>query len=213
MKLLMLYGINCTKEIWSYINPYFANYEIDFVEYPHEITTKAIGVDNITKWVYENYHHNEYDAIIGHSLGGLIALQLVALYNMKFKKIIFLDTNLKPAEAFYRNLMTQENMDKHGDLIIKMFEEERKFYREEIFDSVQTNFDYTGYLQNISQKVYGIYGDRGILEYQDRIKDLNLTDETLEKLDLTFIKNACHMIMVENPEQLSKVIKDILRYE
>lgn len=71
MRLLMLYGVNCTNKIWDYIKPYFADYEIDYVEYPHEVTTKATAVDDITKWVYETYSCNRYDAIIGHSLGGM----------------------------------------------------------------------------------------------------------------------------------------------
>lgn len=31
---MMLYGVNCTKDIWNYINPYLRTFEIDYVEYP-----------------------------------------------------------------------------------------------------------------------------------------------------------------------------------
>lgn len=41
-----------------------------------------------------------YDAIIGHSLGGLIALELAAAYSLPCSRIICLDTNLKPAGTF-----------------------------------------------------------------------------------------------------------------
>lgn len=211
MRLLFLYGINCTKEIWNKITPYFLNYEVDYVEYPHEITAKAKKAEDITNWVYEAYHHNNYDAIIGHSLGGIVALQLVSKYKMDLGRVIFLDTNLKPAEAFYRNLMTPEHLEMYGNAISEMFEQEKNYYSKELYESVQSNFDYTKCLDNISQKVYGIYGDRGIPEYKNKIKDLNLTDEILEKIDLLFINNACHMIMYENPKKLSEVIKDILK--
>lgn len=210
MRLLMLYGVNCTVEIWENMKPYLADYEIDYVEYPHEVTKRARSVNDITRWVYENYSDNSYNAVIGHSLGGVIALQLVSDYKMKFEKIIYLDTNLKPAEVFYRNLMLPEHMEKYGDEILKMFETERPFYRKELFEAIQGDFDYTECLQNIPRKVYAIYGNRGVQDYPDRIRDLNLPDDTLNRLEFRFIPNSCHMMMIENPQGLSAVLKDII---
>lgn len=210
MKLLFLYGMNCTKKVWDKLNPYFSDDEIDYVEYPHNILLKSKQVEDITKWVYENYHHKDYDAIIGHSLGGIIALQLVSKYHMQCNQIIFLDTNLKPAEQFYRNLMTQEHLEKYGDDVMKMFDQERKYYTQELQQSVQAHFDYTNYLEDISQKVYGIYGDRGLPEYQKRINDLNLTENVIERIHFIFIHNACHMLMLENAEELSEVLHQII---
>lgn len=41
MRLLILYGVNCTKDIWNVIDPYLKEFEIDYVEYPHEVTLHA----------------------------------------------------------------------------------------------------------------------------------------------------------------------------
>lgn len=210
MKLLMLYGVNCTKKVWDYLNTYLSEYEVDYVEYPHEITQKAREVTDISEWVYENYHHQYYEAVIGHSFGGIVALQLAVKYKMKFGKLIYLDTNLKPADAFYRNLMTTEHMDEFGKSITAMFQEERKYYTPELFESIQGEYDYTNYLKEITQKVYAIYGDRNQAEYRDKVRDLNLSGEALEKIELSFINNACHMIMIENPKQLYEMIEAIL---
>ena len=193
MRLMMLYGVNCTKDVWNHIVPYFKNFEIDYVEYPHEITSTAKKVDDITEWVYKNYNQHHYDAIIGHSLGGIIAMQLITKYKMKVDKLIYLDTNLKPANKFYRNLMTQKNMEKYGVSILQILNKERRFYTDEF-----------------PQNIYAIYGDRGMPEYPNKIQDLNLSPQTLSNLNLVFIHNSCHMIMVENPKQLSEVIKKIL---
>lgn len=210
MRLLILYGVNCTKDIWRYINPYLRNFEIDYVEYPHEITRKAKRVEDITAWVYKNYGHHCYDAMIGHSLGGIIALQLVAKYKMKVDKIIYLDTNLKPAKEFFKNLMTQKNMEKYGESILRMLSEEKEFYTAKLLKSIQVDFDFTNLVNEISQDIYAIYGDRGMPEYPAKIQDLNLSAQVLKHLNLVFIHNACHMIMVENPQQLSEIIKGIL---
>lgn len=214
MRLLILYGVNCTRKIWDSFRPFLIDHEVDYVEYPHEVTLKAEKVEELTKWVYENYHCNSYQAVIGHSLGGIIALQLAAKYKMKFENIIYLDTNLKPAKEFYRNLMTPEHMNQFGDEIVQMFNTERAYYTCELLESIQNDeFDYTDVLKEIPQKVYGIYGDRGIPEYRNRIYDLNLSDETLKKLELKFITNACHMIMLENPKQLYQSLETIWNHD
>lgn len=210
MRLMILYGVNCTKGIWDYINPYLGNFEVDYVEYPHEVTINAKKVEDITEWVYKNYGNHCYDAVIGHSLGGIVALQLIAIYKMKVDKIIYLDTNLKPANEFYRNIMTQKNMEKYGKNILQMFSEERKFYAAELLKSIQVDFDYTNLVNEISQDIYAIYGDRGMPEYSDKIHDLNLSAQVLNRLKIMFIHDSCHMSMVENPEQLSEIIKGIL---
>ena len=210
MRLMMLYGVNCTKDVWNHIVPYFKNFEIDYVEYPHEITSTAKKVDDITEWVYKNYNQHHYDAIIGHSLGGIIAMQLITKYKMKIDKLIYLDTNLKPANKFYRNLMTQKNMEKYGVSILQILNKERRFYTDELLESIQVDFDYTNLVNEIPQNIYAIYGDRGMPEYPNKIQDLNLSPQTLSNLNLVFIHNSCHMIMVENPKQLSEVIKKIL---
>ena len=210
MRLMMLYGVNCTKDVWNHIVPYFKNFEIDYVEYPHEITSTAKKVDDISEWVYKNYNQHHYDAIIGHSLGGIIAMQLITKYKMKVDKLIYLDTNLKPANKFYRNLMTQKNMEKYGVSILQILNKERRFYTDELLESIQVDFDYTNLVNEIPQNIYAIYGDRGMPEYPNKIQDLNLSPQTLSNLNLVFIHNSCHMIMVENPKQLSEVIKKIL---
>lgn len=41
MKLLFLYGMNCTKDVWNQLNSYFSHDEIDYVEYTHDILLKS----------------------------------------------------------------------------------------------------------------------------------------------------------------------------
>lgn len=47
----------------------------------------------------------------------------------------------------------------------------------------------------------------------DRINDLNLPENVLHKIDFRFIPNSCHMMMIENPEGLSGVLKAIITTE
>jgi len=210
MKLLFLYGVNCTRKVWDRIIPYLSKYEIDFVEYKSEWTKNACSVEDLTRSIYEEYGMNKYDAVVGHSLGGIVALQLAHDYGMNFGKIIYLDTNLKPAEAFYRNLMTPEHMEQYGEEILSGFATERGNYTEEMFNRLREDFDYSYLVNELNQVVYGLYGDRNRPDYPSKTEALNLDEKTLCRLKLSFIPNACHMIMIENPVDLSNAIKAIL---
>lgn len=210
MKGLFLYGVNCTNDIWKNIKEGMSTYDITYAAYPHEITEQAKTPEDITKWVYETYRDHCFDFIVGHSLGGIIALQLAAIYHMTPGCIIFLDTNLKPANAFYRNLMTPEHMELYGTDVLNLMKEERGYYHPKMFEALQEEFDYTPYLKDIKCPIFGIYGDRDQPDYENRYTDLCLKESDFKDLRIRFIEHACHMPMVEQPERLVEIIKECL---
>lgn len=205
-KGLFLYGINCTTAIWREVKGELLGIDATFAEYPHEITQNAYHVSDITKWVYETYENEKFDFIVGHSMGGIIALELVARYKVKCDKIIFIESNLRPAKEFYRNLMLPDNMVKYGSEIKSMFKNEAPYYREELKSSLQQKFDFTSYIHEITCKIFGIYGDRGVEHYSKRIDDLCLDKDIEEKIDFKFIRNSCHMPMIENSQELTDIL-------
>lgn len=210
MKILILSGVKCTNQIWEKMKPYLEQYDAEYIEYDHEITKKASNVSELTAWVYKKCSSQSYDVVIGHSLGGLIGLQLSCDYPVSIGKMICLDTNFRPAEAFYRNLMTEDNMKRYSQFVFDMFEEESKFYLNEFFETLQCEFDYVEYVVNSPAKVYVIYGDRGMPEYDKKLEDLNLDEKTLDKLQILFCKNACHMMMLENSADLNALLNEIM---
>lgn len=211
MKGLFLYGVNCTNDIWENIKEGMASYDITYVTYPHEITTQAKTPQDITKWVYETYHDQQFDFIVGHSLGGILALELAAIYHMDPGCIIFLDTNLKPANAFYRNLMTPVHMELYGTDVMNLMNQERGYYHPKMLEALQEVFDYTPYLKDIKCPIYGIYGDREQPGYEHRYTDLCLNESDFKRLHIRFIEHSCHMPMIENPKQLVDIIKECLQ--
>ena len=84
------------------------------------------------------------------------------------------------------------------------YETGREEYRQ-----LQEQFDYSP-LTDITIPIHMIYGDRGICEYADRIQDLNLPWETVKRLQFHFIRNACHMPMLEQCEDTYRCIENIL---
>ena len=213
MRGIFLYGLNCKPWIWDDIKYDLRKFEIEYVEYPKTITKNCTSVADLSMWVYETYLSNNivYDFILGHSMGGLIALHLSMLPNVHINKTIFIESFLKPTEPFYRNLIMESNKSSIGDKVFAMLKEEDSNYTKELKSNLKENFDYTEYLERIHNNVYGIYGNRGNKEYPFLLRDLNLTREQLDKINISFVANSCHLPMLENPHELAQRIISILQ--
>lgn len=211
MKGLVLYGAMCTLDVWDALESNLSEHNVIFVEYPHDIIEKANNVSDITQWVYETYKEESFDFVVGHSMGGTIGLELAADFNLSCDKMIFIETNLKPAKAFYRNLMLATNMQRYGEKVTSMIKGESMYYGDSLKKSVREDFDYTDYIRRINSKIYGIYGDRGQRDYSNRIRDLCLDHEIASKIDFRFVEDSCHMPMIENPKALADIINSILK--
>lgn len=213
MKGLFLYGLKCQPWIWDGMRSDLADCDIEYVEYPEEVTKKCASVIELTAWVNEAClsHGQAYDFVLGHSMGGLIALQLSALDGARFRKTIFVESFLRPSEPFYRNLMMEANMATMSDRVLKMFNEEDSKYTPALKASLKKDFDYTGSLDHIANKVFGIYGDRGNRVRSFLLRNLDLDDRQLGKLDISFIPDSCHLPMLENSHELAQLTLLTLR--
>ena len=213
MKGLLLYGLKCRPWIWDQMRRDLADCDIEYVEYPEEVTRTCVSVSDLTAWVKVQYLSGgqAYDFVLGHSMGGLIALQLSALDGTRFRKTIFVESFLKPSGPFYHNLMMDANMAAMGDRVLAMFREEDAKYTPALKASLKEDFDYTGFLDHITGRVFGIYGDRGNRDRSLLLRSLDLDDKQLGKLDISFIRDACHLPMLENPHELAQRILAILQ--
>jgi pimeloyl-ACP methyl ester carboxylesterase len=213
VKGLFLYGVKCQPWIWDQMRSDLADCDVEYVEYPEEVTKKCVSVSELSAWVNERYLSRDqaYDFILGHSMGGLIALRLSALDGARFKKTIFVDSFLKPSEPFYQNLMMGANVATMGNKVFKMLSEEDAKYTAELKKSLKEDSDDTGLLERIANQVFGIYGDRGSRDRALLLRNLNLDSQQLGKLDISFIRDSCHLPMLENPHELAKRILSILQ--
>jgi len=210
MKGMFLYGANCTLDVWDRFKPHFNEPDTIYTAYPHTVTRQAESVSDIAHWVFETCQNDQpLDFIVGHSMGGIIALELAVKYAFQCRKVILIESNLKPANVFYRNLMTEQNMKTFGEQIMAMIQNEAPFYSSALKSSLQEDFDYSDFVRRCPVQVYGIYGDRGVENYPARISDLCLEKDIQENIQFQFVRDACHMPMVENPEALAAVIKHI----
>lgn len=207
-KALLLYGLNCTEAIWQPLLNNMQELKTDILTYPHEVTASAFEVMDLTKWVWPKVKDKHYDVIIAHSMGGVIALQL-AVMGIDCQHLILIETNLRPANPFYRNLMTAEHMIEYDEIKL-MLKQESAYASNELIASLQDEFDYTPLIHNLKQRIDIIYGDRNVPDYPERITDLCLDHQTINKLNFHFIADSCHLPMIENPRGLAECIKMLI---
>lgn len=183
---------------------------MEFAAYPHAVTHEAGSVTDVSRWVCDRYGTSPFDVLIGHSMGGIIALELAADMGFECGTVILIESNLRPAGAFYRNLMTPAHMQAYGDRVMGMLKGEAPFYSAELKKTLQEDFDYTDYVKRYDGRLYGIYGDRGVRDYPDRIADLHLSVEVAARIRFSFVHDACHLPMLENPAELVALLGAIL---
>ena len=209
-KGLILYGVGCTSAVWDEFQTYFGDFAVTYAAYPHEITQTAHTASDVTKWVYARYGRERFDFIAGHSMGGIIALELAARYQMSVGTVILIETNLRPAGSFYRTLLLPANTPKYGERLKAMFREEAPYYTGELKASIQEGFDFSEYLFETDAAVFGVYGDRGVPNYAGRIGDLCLSRAAAERIRFRFVENSAHMPMIENPHGLAAILRDCI---
>jgi pimeloyl-ACP methyl ester carboxylesterase len=124
MRGLFLYGAGCRPCVWEDLMPLLGGVEALVCEYPREVTLNAHTVSDITRWVSSQYKSERLDFLVGHSMGGRVALSLVTEFALDCGKLILLESSPKPSGAFYRNLMTPAHMEAHGDKVLRMLKEE-----------------------------------------------------------------------------------------
>ena len=107
--------------------------------------------------------------------------------------------------------MMKASMATTGDSVLAMFREEDATYTPELKARLKEGFDYTESLDHIANQVFGIYGDRGSRDRSLLLRNLDLDDQQLGKLDISFIHDSCHLPMLENPHELAQRILAILQ--
>ena len=136
MIILMLQGLYCTSKLWKQAATCLKEHDLLFMEYPHEVTSQAVQVMDLASWIASQLPR-DIDVIIGHSMGGILALQLVHDVGVPVKCVICIESNLCPAEPFYRNLVMKQSMTTLGAKLQKEMAKEAVWYQDTLAKQLQ----------------------------------------------------------------------------
>jgi pimeloyl-ACP methyl ester carboxylesterase len=128
--VILIPGLSCSGEVWDEtVEILQSNYECHILTLPGFSDQKPIDAangflplmkDKIIQYIKNNF--NEKPIIIGHSLGGFLALLSAIENDELFKKIIIVDSYPFMSAAF-NPAATEENMISQADMVKKMITE------------------------------------------------------------------------------------------
>ncbi|NJO15004.1 MAG: alpha/beta hydrolase [Thioploca sp.] len=208
---LGLCGYACTPWIWhrliQYLTPPF---DLQLVTWPTALLPHFHQVSDFVNWLIQdekikNYH---YDFILGHSMGGVIAIQIAA-FLPKIEQIILLDSFVTPPTRFFQNRFEPSISKELQNQIINMLNLEREHYSPKLPDNLRA-INLSHLFSQLNCKITALYGDRGYSDLKQLTSQLRWSSELLNKIALYFVSHANHFPMLENPQETAKILYKIL---
>ncbi|MBZ9635137.1 alpha/beta hydrolase [Clostridium sp. FP1] len=214
MKGLFLCGYGCKPWIWENIEKSFRDDEnnIKFIEWPTNSTNYFNNISDFSTWVKDNFiiEDEYYDFIVGHSMGGLIALHLSTLKSLNLKHIVLIESYITSPGKFFQNLLMEDTNGTIKENVTNMLNQESKYYSPILRNQLQ-NLDLTWMINKANSNIHFIYGDRGINNKEIVISKLGINPIIQKHIDIEIVSNSCHFPMIESSENLLSVLKNIIK--
>lgn len=204
MKGLFLSGYGCKSTIWDDFKNEYQNEE--FVDWPTEQTPNFHKIDDFSNYLLKTYPIDNCDFIVGHSLGGLVALDLSR--KIKVNKIVLVESFLVTPSKFFQNIVMENNLILK-EKVMAMLKNEIKYYSQELGKNLR-DLNLLDLLSQSKSHINVIYGDRGENETK-AIQKLGLSKDILNKINIKIVHNSCHFPMLENPKDFKDVLNKIIK--
>ena len=186
MKLIFIHGSGSCKESWQYQTEYFTGSEaIDLPGHPDGEPCSSI--DDYAEWLHKYANIKEYTdlVIIGHSLGGGIALQYGLNYPDNVKGLICVGSGarLRVAPMFLEGLekaiAAQESTQAFTDSFLSLVDPE---LAKSATDDVMTPPKYSQYLADHMQNARA-----------------------------AIVQGGTHFVFAEQPQEVNRAIENFLK--
>jgi pimeloyl-ACP methyl ester carboxylesterase len=210
MKILFLPGYACTSEIWLPLRAQLeAEHSTVAVDWPRLAISAYDKIQDFARWLTtESLDASRYDCIVGHSMGGLVALEWLASGAGAARHLVLVESFLLPPPPFFRNLLREEGTAL-AQAVHQMLEQERRHYSPGLQESLRL-VDLTGCLSRLNGDVHALYGDRGCGSAKRVAAELDWPEAVSECVEVHVIRDACHFPMLENPQGTAAALRRIL---
>lgn len=213
---LFLSGYGCNSWIWEDVEKCIEGneYNLEFIQWPRELIASFHNVSDFAKWVIDNYIESEksYDFIVGHSMGGLVALHIANMSAVKINKIVLVESFILSPSAFFQNLLMENTSNKLANKVIDMLKEESELYSNHLKNQLRV-LDMTELVNKLNCEISAVYGDRGSNDFNKVLSALQWSEELKSKIKLNVIHNACHFPMLENCGEMVNILEGETKYE
>lgn len=211
-RVLLLPGYACKSWIWSEVKQGLGTLcQLDTLDWPTDITLGFHNPDAFACWVRDSVldRKGPYDLIVGHSMGGLVALKAAALAPGQVKQVIVIESFLVSPGPFFQNLLLADTPAEIAEKVTEMLKLEQQHYSERLRNQL-IELDLTDLVISLDCEVAALYGDRGCRSSEEVLANLQWSADLQAKVSMYIIHDSCHFPMLENPQQVMDVLRCLL---
>lgn len=210
--VILLPGMACRSWIWDDVSRDLgADHEIIPVDWPERLTPGFETPEDFSDWLVAAFARQSFPrrVIIGHSLGGLVALAAVSSGRIPAEAVILVESFLVAPPPFFRNMVAPSCPPDLRLRLETMLNAESARYSERSRTRLRTT-DHAALLRNVSIPVTALYGDRGSADRDAVAGNLGWPEWIASKVPVEVVPNAGHFPMVENPPETTAILRRIL---
>jgi pimeloyl-ACP methyl ester carboxylesterase len=222
MNLVFIHGAGSSSKVWTYQKQYFSSHNVTLVELPgHGEKIKKNGRNSISVYVEDVKNDIADDAVIvGHSMGGAIAMMYALTYSLKALVLAGTGARLRVLPAILEQ--TKTNYEETIDFILKYAvynktEQIMRHSKEEMLktppevtykDFVACNtFDVMQEIKKIDVPTLVVCGSDDVLS---PVKYSEYLARKIPSSHLEIIKECGHMLMLEKPHKFNQILETFL---
>ncbi len=212
--MILLHGFGRSGSTWQHILPYLQNYQLVVVDIPGYGHSRFIGQWRFREvtLLLETWLHKlkiQPVTLIGHSLGGGIAIHLAALTPERIQRLILVNAVGMPLQIdlptlLYRSLLSSlQNVKKNNrvDFIIDITRSKPHFLWKSLLEVI--NIDLRAELAGITIPTLIIWGERDLLI---PLSDGHALRDSLSHAFFASLPDSGHRPHFTEPEKFSRLV-------
>jgi pimeloyl-ACP methyl ester carboxylesterase len=216
--LLLIHGFLENHSMWDdYLDDLSTEYKCTTIDLPGHGDNNKFDYSSLKDVAQDLLSHINFDnfSIIGHSLGGYVALELQQLIPERIRKVVLLNSNFwtdteekklnrnrsieviaKNKNLFIQTALPSLFIDKTNIKISEMVEQAKEMHADGIIANSKWMRDRKDFSKEISANISLVHGDK------DPLVDLNLVIKNCKESNCKLIiqKEAGHMSLWEMPK-------------
>jgi len=223
MRIVLIHGFVCDARFWG---PHAeglreAGHEVAAPDLPFHggaSGTSAPTLQGLAAWLTQR-HLQSPAVLVGHSLGGMIALQIAHDHPERVAGLALVDSfpSLELNSACLPGMFQEGRHEETRAWIEKTRADILRRMTQETHDTIWPSiarFDARPWLPGITCPVLGIYGGRGCYGRAQAAalkSDLGL-DQVRGPVEVAVVEEAGHFVQLEEPEQTDGILRDWLTH-
>ncbi len=208
-KVYFLPGFACTADIWRPCATGLADhYDTTALFWPTDLTPNFDTISHFSNWFRSRIALTSTDTLVGHSLGGLVALDIARESGLTTLRVVLVESFITPPQRFFQNLLMPTASATLLAEVTNMLARERPRYSATLRERL-TSVDVSAEAEQTPARIDAVYGGRGFAA-TEVIDSLGWTAPLRERIGVHVVSNTCHFPMLEQPVATEQTLRSIL---